>query len=140
MANLTSPLLRGERGVGTGPREQSLHHTTSGGRSCGRWTANSSGSEPLEAGETISSGLPGLRAGSARELARENRRRTRQGLPRVEGEVVASARGWDEPETPSANSLAERFVRERRQTLGRTGDDVDPNDSLDGEDLDDREL
>jgi hypothetical protein len=41
----------------------------------------------------------------------------------VEDQVVPSAKGWDEPETPSAASLAERFIQERRQSLGQTEDD-----------------
>ncbi len=36
---------------------------------------------------------------------------------------MPSARGWDEPETPS---LAERFVQQRKQTLDRTGDVDEP--------------
>jgi hypothetical protein len=78
----------------------------------------------LASGAPIASGLPGLRAGDERELARENRRRKREGLPPIDGKVVPSARGWDEPETPSSSSLAERYVQQRRQTLERpAGDD-----------------
>ena len=74
-------------------------------------------------------GLPGLRAGNERELARENRRRKRQKLPPVEGKVVPSARGWDAPETPS---LAERFVQQRRQSLTQGAEgDGGPDDLLD---------
>jgi hypothetical protein len=68
---------------------------------------------------SMAAGLPGLRPKDDREVARENRRRKRQGLPLVEGKVVPSARGWDEPETPS---LAERFVRQHRQSLVPSND------------------
>ena len=78
----------------------------------------------LASGAPIASGLPGLRAYDERELARENRRRKREGLPLVDGKVVASARGWDDPETPSSSSLAERYVQQRKQSLQRpAGDD-----------------
>jgi hypothetical protein len=77
----------------------------------------------LDSGAPIAIGLPGLRAKDQRELARENRRRKREGMPLVNGKVVPSARGWDEPETPSAASLAERYIQERRQTLGQVDDD-----------------
>jgi len=73
----------------------------------------------LASGAPIAACLPGLRADDERELARENRRRKREGLPPVDGKVVTSARGWDEPKTPTATSLAERYVQQRRQTLQR---------------------
>lgn len=84
---------------------------------------------PLGPGVPMSAGLPGLRPNDEREVARENRRRKRRGLPLVEGKVVPSALGWDDPETPS---LAERFVQQRRQSLtqGRSGDG-DSGDGLD---------
>jgi hypothetical protein len=75
-------------------------------------------------GVPMSIGLPGLRAGSERDVARENRRRRRGGLPLVQDEVVPSALGWDSPETPSPSgaSLAEQFVQQRRQTLSQPVD------------------
>lgn len=87
----------------------------------------------------IASGLPGLRPNDDRELARENRRRRREGLPLVDGKVVPSALGWDAPETPSSSSLAERFVQQRRQTIGHPGDDEDVSD-LPDQTRDDHEL
>ena len=45
-------------------------------------------------------GIPGRRPRSEREVARENRKRTRRGLPLVE-EAVPSTKGWDRPETPT---------------------------------------
>jgi hypothetical protein len=96
--------------------------------------------DSLDAGGPISTGLPGLRNGSERELARENRKRRRKGLPYVQGEVVPSARGWDEPETPSGNSLAERFVRQRKQTIDRTGNGEGQARGVLDEEADDREL
>jgi hypothetical protein len=72
----------------------------------------------LASSEVVSGGLPGKRPPSERELARENRRRKRHGLPRVEEAVMASAIGWEEPATPSpeAKTLAEQFVRQQRVT------------------------
>jgi hypothetical protein len=87
----------------------------------------------------MASGLPGLRANDEREVARENRRRRRQGLPLVDGKVVPSARGWDAPETPTG-SLAEEFVRSRRQSLTHTdlGEDRDIREEhADDSDVDD---
>ncbi len=49
----------------------------------------------------VSAGLPGRRADTERELARENRRRKRQGLPPLQDVVVPSAVGWDKPHTPT---------------------------------------
>jgi len=69
----------------------------------------------------LATGLPGRRGDSEREVARENRRRLRKGLPAVE-EVVPSAKGWDGIETPSADSLAERFIQERKQSFPQTGE------------------
>jgi hypothetical protein len=70
----------------------------------------------------MSLGLPGLRDVDEREVARENRRRRRHGMPLVDGKVVPSARGWDAPETPSV-SMADVFVKQRRQSLSRDGSD-----------------
>jgi len=98
------------------------------------------GAEALAASGTMADGLPGLRNDNSRELARENRRRKRHGLPYIEGEVVPSARGWDEPETPSASSLAERFVRERKQNLGKIADSTNPDGDPVEEEPDSREL
>lgn len=94
----------------------------------------------LAAGAPIATGLPGLRANNERELARENRRRKREGLPAIDGRVVPSALGWDQPETPTpAGSLAERFVRQRRQTLAPEPED-DSLEELPDEDREDHEL
>ncbi len=90
-------------------------------------------------GAPISVGLPGLRAPTERELAQENRKRRREGLPLVQGEVVPSAKGWSEPETPSATSLAERFVQGRKESLGQGEDDGWLAGAPD-QDEDDREL
>jgi len=49
----------------------------------------------------LSGGLPGRRPESDRELARENRRRRREGLPPLEDMVVPSNIGWAEARTPS---------------------------------------
>lgn len=49
----------------------------------------------------VSLGLPGRRLQNDRELARENRRRKRAGLPPLEEMVVPSAVGWSEPRTPT---------------------------------------
>jgi hypothetical protein len=78
--------------------------------------------DSLGVGAPMSLGLPGLRAMDDREVARENRRRKRHGMPLVDGKVVPSARGWDARETPSA-SMADDFVKQRRQNLGRLDDD-----------------
>jgi hypothetical protein len=57
------------------------------------------------------------------ELARENRRRRRQGMPLVEEAVVPSAVGWEEAHTPTPDrgSMAERFLHERRTARDRPG-------------------
>lgn len=81
-------------------------------------------------GAPMAMGLPGLRPDDDREVARENRRRRREGLPPVDGRVVPSARGWDAPETPTADSLAERFVQQRRQSLGQSGSDGETDRAL----------
>ena len=80
--------------------------------------------DSLGARASMSLGLPGLRDTDDREVARENRRRKRRGLPLVDGKVVPSARGWDAPETPSV-SQAEAFVKQRRESLGQGADDED---------------
>lgn len=88
--------------------------------------------ELSDSGTPIAAGLPGLRASDERELARENRKRRREGLPLVDGKVVPSARGWDEPETPSSSSLAERFLQQRRQSLSKdAGEDDTAEDLMD---------
>ena len=71
----------------------------------------------------LSAGLPGRRPPSEREVARENRRRKRHGLPLVTDSVTPSAVGWEERETPSpdADSLAAEYVRRRRATTDSTG-------------------
>jgi len=67
----------------------------------------------------LSVGLPGRRVQNDRAVARENRRRRREGLPLVEDVVVPSATGWADAQTPSpaGDSLAERFLRERKAVL-----------------------
>jgi hypothetical protein len=71
----------------------------------------------------LSAGLPGRRPPSEREVARENRRRGRQGMPLVMDSVTPSAVGWEERETlsPDADSLAAEYVRRRKATTGRPG-------------------
>jgi hypothetical protein len=61
----------------------------------------------------VSGGLPGRRAPTERELARENRRRKRQGLPPVVETVTPSATGWKEPVTPSpqGDTMDAEYVR-----------------------------
>jgi len=98
--------------------------------------------DSLGVGAPLAIGLPGLRPNDERELARENRRRKRHGLPLIDGKVVPSARGWDAPETP-AGSLAEAFVKSRRQSLVRTDADesggeraeTDPDDTRETSEL-----
>jgi hypothetical protein len=83
--------------------------------------------EALPEGAPIANGLPGRRPQSDREVARENRMRRREGMPLVDDKVLPSARGWDSPETltPPGASLAERFVQERKQSLGQGDDDTE---------------
>ncbi len=83
------------------------------------------------AGAPLSNGLPGVRADTDRQLDRENRKRKRKGLPILDSEVVPSARGWDEPETPTTASLAERFVRGRKQSLSRPDGEGEHSTPLD---------
>jgi hypothetical protein len=69
--------------------------------------------------EPVSLGLPGRRPQNDREVARENRRRRRHGLPAVEDEVVPSAVGWRDSHTPapakgSEQSLADQYLSERK--------------------------
>lgn len=54
----------------------------------------------------VSVGLPGRRPPNDRELARENRRRKREGLAPLEDAVVPSAIGWAEPQTPAPPTLS----------------------------------
>ncbi|MCX8032681.1 MAG: DUF4446 family protein [Thermoleophilia bacterium] len=68
-------------------------------------------------GTPIALGIPGTRKDEEREVARENRWRRRRGLPDVEETVVPSARGWEQPTTPSPVSMAERFIHERRKAV-----------------------
>ena len=89
-----------------------------------------------EKADLLSSGLPGRRPPSDRELARENRRRKRQGLPLVVDSVTPSAVGWAERETPSpeADSLAAQYVRKRRAPAGSpNGDEYGQADDEDGD-------
>lgn len=63
----------------------------------------------------LAAGLPGRRPPSDREVARENRRRERQGLPPVEEIVTPSATGWDDlTPSPDADTLAAQYVRQRK--------------------------
>ena len=69
-------------------------------------------------------------------MARENRRRKRQGLPPVVETVTPSATGWEDPVTPSpdADSLAAQFVRQRKGgTGGAPARSMDPGDDGDGD-------
>jgi hypothetical protein len=87
----------------------------------------------------LSSGLPGRRPPSEREVARENRRRKRQGLPPVVERVTPSATGWTDPVTPSprGDSLAAQYVRQRKAgTGGAPAKPVDSDYDGDG-DIDD---
>ena len=73
----------------------------------------------LAPNEPVSLGLPGRRPQNDREVARENRRRKRQGLPAVEHEVVPSAAGWRDSHTPAPAkggepSLADQYLSERK--------------------------
>lgn len=93
----------------------------------GNSAGTEAGADVLPAGIPVSVGLPGRRPQNDRELARENRRRRREGLPLVEDVVVPSATGWAEPQTPTpANgSLAERFLQERKTARGHPDGDDD---------------
>jgi hypothetical protein len=73
--------------------------------------------------EPVSLGLPGRRPRGDRELARENRRRKRQGLSPLDEEVVPSAVGWKDARTPGAaeRSLADQYLSERRTSRRRPG-------------------
>jgi hypothetical protein len=59
------------------------------------------GTDTIGADAPMAIGLPGRRPQNDREVARENRRRKREGLPPVEDMVVPSAKGWTEPKTPT---------------------------------------
>lgn len=90
-----------------------------------------------ETADLLSAGLPGRRPPSDRELARENRRRRRHGLPLVVETVTPSATGWADPETPSpeADSLAAQYVRRHRSTSDRPDDErFQPEGDGDGDD------
>lgn len=87
---------------------------------------------PVASDGPVSLGLPGRRNQNERELARENRRRTRRGLPPVEDEVVSSATGWKEPYTPARgrdpeSSLAERYLSERKGLRKRDEEEGAPD-------------
>lgn len=84
--------------------------------------------------EPVSLGLPGRRPQNDREVARENRRRKRQGLPLVEDEVMPSAAGWRDSRTPApANgaeqSLADQYLSERK-TSRRSVEESEEQDGL----------
>jgi hypothetical protein len=99
-------------------------------------TLGAKGTRALADGVPIANGLPGIRNDGARDLARENRRRVRQGLRPLEGKAMSPG-GWDVPETPTPPgvSLAEEFVRQRKRTLGKPEDQSEwPDELADGED------
>jgi hypothetical protein len=77
-----------------------------------------------DSAELLASGLPGRRPPSDRELDRENRRRSRQGLPPLVDTVTPSATGWgDETPSPDTDSLAAQYVRRRRPVAAGPDDD-----------------
>ncbi len=82
-----------------------------------------------ETAALLSAGLPGRRPLSDREVARENRRRKRQGLPPVVEIVTPSATGWTDPATPSpdADTLAAQYVRQRKPEAGEAA--LEPGNS-----------
>jgi hypothetical protein len=93
-------------------------------------SADAPDTKPIAPDDLVSLGLPGRRPSGDRELARENRRRKRHGLPQVEDEVVPSAVGWAEPHTPTRGtqvepSLAERYLSQHRGQRKRGGGDDD---------------
>jgi hypothetical protein len=91
--------------------------------------------------DMLSAGLPGRRPPSDRELALENRRRKREGLPPVVDSVTPSAGGWgEETPSPDADSLAAQYVRRRKSTgAGRDDERRGPDGSGNG-DRDDYDL
>lgn len=96
-------------------------------------------SRTLAPDEPVSLGLPGKRPQSDRELARENRRRRRHGLPALEDTVVPSAIGWAEPRTPSPvaqkePSLAEQYLSRRKGMRSPSPDSEE--DGLQADDFD----
>ena len=97
---------RGDGGRRAGARRRAFHHPSARGRYPGAARCRLLRSTPMPAA-LLAAGLPGRRPPSDRELARENRRRKRQGLPPVVETVTPSATGWEDPETPSprADSL-----------------------------------
>ena len=88
----------------------------------------------------VSVGIPGRRPRNDREVARENRRRKRRGLPPVEEVVVPSAKGWEEPQTPTpaGATLADQFLEE--QKAARRGADNGAEYTGSQGEVDDREL
>jgi hypothetical protein len=77
-----------------------------------------------ETADLLSAGLPGRRPTSEREMAVENRRRKRHGLPPLVDTVMPSAKGWgEETPSPDADSLAAQYVRKRRTSTGGSDDD-----------------
>lgn len=98
-------------------------------------------SVPAASAEPVALGLPGRRNRDERELARENRRRAKRGLPLVQNEVVPSAEGWDEPHTPGQEdeveqSLAQQYlsVRKTLRTRRQEGDGRNPDGTTEGKD------
>jgi hypothetical protein len=93
--------------------------------------------------EPVSLGLPGRRPQNDREVARENRRRKRQGLPAVQDRVVPSAVGWRDSRTPAPpgdaeQSLADQYLSERK-TLRRRPDGEDGSSELNTEESEERD-
>lgn len=98
--------------------------------------------DALATGAPLSTGFPGRRPRNEREVARENRRRRREGLPPVEGVVVPSATGWAERQTPTpaSGNLAEQFLEERKTARRRLDGEDDEFIASSEDGGDDREL
>lgn len=97
--------------------------------------------EATAADKPVSMGMSGYRPLDERELARENRRRNREGLPPLNELPAPSSTGFAEPYTPSAasedsetsESLAEAYKRARRAG-GRGGKNGESPSGADAED------
>jgi hypothetical protein len=97
--------------------------------------------EAAAADKSVSMGMSGYRPLDERELARENRRRKREGLPELDELPPPSSAGFAEPYTPSAagedsetaESLAEAYKKARRAG-GRGGKNGDSPSGADVED------
>lgn len=92
----------------------------------------------------VSLGIPGFRPQTDRDIARENRRRKREGLPPLTKTLAQSATGFSEPHTPgvqldSEASMAEQYLMSRRGSAGggKTVEDAAAqDDALDFEEPD----